>query len=1118
MNRSQRTRSFALVLVFSLASAFTLNATAFIGVEQQHSTRAFASTNRHDRQQRTIDVEGQTAFAEQSARRRDINKSWLLRPEVFDSLSATGRRTALKLNGLLQNEPRVRKPSIQPGFTEQATPGDNIRVNDPSMDDFGATNSETSIAVNGQNVIITFNDASFFDVAGYSFSTDGGNTFTHKRLPTPDKGFGDSLGDGVAAFGPKGEIYYSTIADDRDFTVFIGVAKSTDNGATFSQVVDASTSASNDTDFQDKEWIAVDRGAASPFKGNVYATWTDFTQSNGSFIRCSRSTDEGASFRRSVVLSPQDGSQSVQGSMPAVAPNGDVYIAYADRHFNSGGGITIVKSTDGGSTFSAPKSAATLISVGAATGGNDVRTNSFPSITIDKNGTAHVVYNATVIPNGSDRSDVFYTRSTNGGTTFSAPVKLNDDGTPTTQLFPSIGAASDGTLGVKWWDRRNDPLNDGLTDVYMTISRDGGASFEKNFRVTNHNWVFGPSELGDYHGDYDGIAADGSNFFLSWSDERGSDPDAYFAQIPMSRDANSPDFNISARKPFASVKAGNAVDFEFSTTGAGVAGSLTLTAQPAITGLQYMFANASVNVGDVARLTVSASGAVEAGTYMINVAATGQGITRKTNVRVNVLDAARSVEAPRQIIRTPGFTDVRQGLKEDSTGTIHLAFDDDTTNVRGSDVYYSKSIDGGATYSAPIKVAPTALISGISTLVLDGAGNPFIAWTGFTGSPVIGVFLSRSTDHGATFLPPVGISSPSQSANLANLAVDKNGNVMVTYLDITTNSPRLFAARSSNGGASFSTPVQISQTGESISSIGGPVAFDSTGSAYVVYSNLTPSVPTINMTKASDGQRFATRTIISDLDVAAFAPNLAIDGSDNLYVTFYNRGFFAPFFSREVMLIKSTDRGNSFRPQIDASNNFGESTIPFVILGKSGEVNLVWQDTDENDQSDVFVARSTDGGIVFTEPVNLSANTGVSFEATGTANANGDLVLAWTDDSPANPDLFSVTLPGLAAPPPDFALVFNPTEIDVSRGSSVTINAFISRPGGFAGNVTVTAPDVSSLKIKLKGGDTKSTTGDFVSFKFKLKGGGPTGPQQITFSARDDAGRVRNGVLTLFIF
>ncbi|HYV03386.1 MAG TPA: hypothetical protein VFB82_02310 [Blastocatellia bacterium] len=88
MNKSQRTRSIALVLVFSLASTLTLNATALIGVERQRFSPAFVSTNRTDKQQRTMEVEGdfegQAAFAEQPARRRDINKAWLLRPEVFD--------------------------------------------------------------------------------------------------------------------------------------------------------------------------------------------------------------------------------------------------------------------------------------------------------------------------------------------------------------------------------------------------------------------------------------------------------------------------------------------------------------------------------------------------------------------------------------------------------------------------------------------------------------------------------------------------------------------------------------------------------------------------------------------------------------------------------------------------------------------------------------------------------------------------------------------------------------------------------------------------------------------------------------------------------------------------
>ncbi|HSE37084.1 MAG TPA: sialidase family protein [Blastocatellia bacterium] len=1115
MIRFQSGNLTSLALISGLIAALTLGANALPN-KSQESPQPLSSIKHADKQQQLIGLEGVTALAEQPVRRAP-NKAWLLQPEVFDALSTGGRRAALKLNGLIPSQQRVTTSVTRAGFVPQAMPGDNIRVNDPSLDEFGATNSETSIAVNGRNIIVSFNDASFFDVAGYSFSTDGGDSFKHSRLPTPDKGFGDSLGDGVVAFGPDGEIYYSTIADDRNFEVFIGVAKSTDKGATFAPVADASTSANNSSDFQDKPWMTVDRGAASPFKGTIYTAWTDFTQSNGSFINCSRSTNGGESFKNPIALSQQDRTQLVQGPMPAVAPNGDLYVAYFDVHFNASGGISIVKSTDGGRSFSAPKSAASLLRIGTATGGNSVRTNSFPYVVVDKNGTVHIVYNANV--SAADRSDIFYTRSTDGGGSFGAAVKINDDGTTTTQLFPSIAAAADGALGVKWWDRRNDTASDSLTDVYMTISHDGGASFGKNFRITNQNWVFGPSERGSYHGDYDGIVAEGSDFFLSWSDERSGDPDAYFAQVPLNRDPNEPDFNISAQKVFDTVIAGGSAEFDLATTGAGVSESLTLSTSPASEGLAYSLTSTSIKVGDTARLTISTTDTAKPGTYLVTVAAVGQGLTRGTNLRINVLDSQRTANAPRSITTTRGFTFMRSGLKEDADGTIHLVFDDDTNNVRGSDVYYSKSTDGGSSYSTSARVSPAAPLGFNSTLALDGGGGIYVVWTGVgPGQSRLAVFLSKSTDQGSTFSDPVAMSSDSQSADLACIAVDQNGNLLATYLELSAVNPRLFAARSTDGGASFSSPVQISKPSEVLSGIGGPVAFDSTGAAYVVYSDLAATVPTINLATALDGQRFSMPKVISDPTIAAFAANLAIDRKDALYVTFYNRQLSFPTFSREVMLTKSSDKGGSFRPQIDASNNFGESTIPFLILGKNDEVNLVWQDTEDDDQPDAFLARSTDGGIVFTEPMNLSANSGVSSFATGAAAANGDIVVAWTDDSTANTELLSVGLTGLPTPSPDFALVFNAIEFFIPRGSSATVGVFISRPGGFAGNVTVTGPDVSALKIKLKGGDTRSTTGEFVSFKLKVKGGAPTGLHELDFTARDDAGRVRSATLSLLVF
>jgi hypothetical protein len=249
---SYTVKSLAIAIV---ALGFAATSTFGVGTisgSDQGKRRVAASLKPLDQHERLIRTEGTTAHAAESSKRAP-GKAWLLEPEVFDRLSAAGRRAALLANGILTPE-RSAVESVRVGdfFLEAPSLGDNKRVNDPSLDEFGHTNSETSIAVNGQNIAVSFNDAAFFDASGYAYSTDAGATFTHKRIPTPDNGRGDSFGDGVVAYGPNGELYYSTLADDRNGTSFVGVAKSTDNGATFSQVIDASTSANNGTDFQDK--------------------------------------------------------------------------------------------------------------------------------------------------------------------------------------------------------------------------------------------------------------------------------------------------------------------------------------------------------------------------------------------------------------------------------------------------------------------------------------------------------------------------------------------------------------------------------------------------------------------------------------------------------------------------------------------------------------------------------------------------------------------------------------------------------------------------------------------------------------------------------------------------
>jgi len=1061
------------------------------------------------------EFDGQVIAGAPRFRRDDSSKSWLLARETFQRLSSAGQRAVLLANRRLHGR-RTTLPFTAQNLIPEAVSGANIRVNNPALDSDFHTHSETSIAVNGNTIMISFNE---FGGNGYSVSTDMGDTWTHRRTPDPTNGF--NLGDGVVAFGPNNESYYAGLAfltSGSTFKSIVGVAKSTDNGVTFSKPADASTIAGNTTDMQDKEWLAVD-STSSPFRGNVYVTWTDFTRTTGSFIAFARSRNGGSTFDPPIGLSPRDNTSLVQGSVPVVAPNGDLYVAFSDGHAGIGG-IGIVKSTDGGNTFSAEKRLASVVGVSTMTGGGGVRTNSFPSVTIDGNGAVHVVYASWTLSQ-VDRGDIFYVRSTDGGTTFSTPKKLNDDATNTTQTFPSIAASSDGKLGVKWADRRNDPLNDGLSDIYMSISTDGGGTFGKNFRVSDHNWAFGPIEVGfagGYHGDYDGIAADGSNFYLSWSDERNGEADAFFCQQPTTRDPNLADFNISALKLSDAVVAGGAVSLDFATSASNAfSGNLTVSASPPINGVTYDFSSPTVNAGAGGTVNIVTSSDVQPGTYLITLNAAGGGLTRRSSFRLNVFNSAHVPRAPVNASRTRGFTTMQAGVKVDPSGTVHAVFDDDSDRVRSDDVFYSRSTDSGVSFSSPVKISGSAAPAFESTLALDSAGNPFVAFTAPNPVPANGsfaTFLLKSTDHGNTFSTPILASGNVRDAGSPKLAVDNNGNIFVAFVDFSQPDIPVMAVRSVDGGNVFSNPVRVSQSGEIT---GNPpfIAADSMGAAFVVYQDSGSQTATIKLATALDGQNYSAPRIISDVTVNAFAPQIAIDGSNNVFVAFYDRfGQTTSTFNREAMLIKSTDRGGSFGPQLNVSNNSGQSTFASLIVGNQGNVVLAWEDTSDDPQRDVMAARSTDGGATFAPAINVSSNGARSFGAFGGMDAGGNIFVAWTDDFGANTDVFVSLLNPSAVEIPDFSLSVNPASLAVPRGNRVELTVTVNRFGGFGGNVTITPPDLAGLKTKKVKFNTTSTGG---TFSFKLKAGGVTGLRVLTFSGQDATGRTRTGTTQLTI-
>ena len=431
---------------------------------------------------------------------------------------------------------------------------DDTRVNTAAGDPGdNTTQSETSLAVRGSTVCAGFNDSGpAAGISGFARSTNRGQTWTDQG----ELGVGNNGDPTLAVNSTTGRFFYGENATIGGNPA-IGVLRSTDDCQTFGNRVDASAASSglnaagNLTTLSDKPSVAVDNSGGAN-NGNVYVCWTRFfdttNPSDGiadtSELRFSRSTDGGVTFVNEQILQAQG--PAPFGCSTKVGPNGQVFVAWADRAGATLGDIRFRASTDGGQTFGAN----VQVSTGNRLPGVDRVVNCGPNNNrTTLNGNIRMLHQAWLavdttgsVSNGNlyavwvtdpagavDNSDVFFSRSTNNGATWGAPVQLGG-GTTTDQFEPFVAVGGDeGTVSVAWYDRRNDAANNLNVDVFKAFSTDGGVTFGALQRVTNQNWGipqlnpnFDNAIANCYMGEYIGIAADAGRFYYLWGDNRNT--------------------------------------------------------------------------------------------------------------------------------------------------------------------------------------------------------------------------------------------------------------------------------------------------------------------------------------------------------------------------------------------------------------------------------------------------------------------------------------------------------------------------------------------------------------------------------------------------------------------
>jgi ethanolamine utilization microcompartment shell protein EutL len=296
---------------------------------------------------------------------------------------------------------------------------------------------------------------------------------------------------------------------------------------------------------------------------------------------------------------------------------------------------------------------------------------------------------------------------------------------------------------------------------------------------------------------------------------------------------------------------------------------------------------------------------------------------------------------------------------------------EDTAFGGSTEIIYRRSTDGGADFGSTINLSNNEGSSFVPAIIAT-ENNVYVVWA----DDSLGnfeIFYKKSTDGGASFGSTINLSNNEGNSFRPAIAASGN-NVYVVWNDITTGNAEILYKRSTDGGATFGSTINLSNDPRdsvlpAIAALGNVV--------HVVWE----AVSGVVYTRSTDGGATFGSTI--NLGNIGGSPDISASGN-NVYVMWVG----SSFGNGEIFYRRSTDGGATFGSTINLSNNAGLSVNPAVAVFESN-VYLAWQDQDSiSGDNEILYRKSIDGGSNFGNTVNLSNKQGNQGQPDIAASAN----------------------------------------------------------------------------------------------------------------------------------
>jgi hypothetical protein len=412
-----------------------------------------------------------------------------------------------------------------------------VNVDQNGQNILGDAANECPIAVDptdGNKMVITwrqFNDVtSNFRQGGWGYTTDAGIHWTFPGVLENNV----FRSDPVIGSNEIGNFFYLSLQSNQQQSFFCDdMWRSTNGGQSWTLL-----SGKQGGGGGDKEWFTIDK-TNGPGHGFQYQA-DDGINCSGGGVEFQRSTDGGVTWQAPINI-----------------PNGPIY-GTLDVDTN---GNLFVGGWSGGTTFYCVRSSnaqirgqtpifdrITAVSLGGTIvqgGINGVGLCGQVFLAIDRSGTAtnnNIYMLASVVPPGRSTTDVMFVRSTDGGLTFSAPLRINDDGINPTKWhwFGTFSVAPNGRLDAVWYDTRN-AANNTDSQLFYSYSTDSGVTWSANVAVSSPFNPFEGYPNQNKIGDYITIVSDNSGGNVAYAATFNFNPnrgqheeDVYYVRVSPS--------------------------------------------------------------------------------------------------------------------------------------------------------------------------------------------------------------------------------------------------------------------------------------------------------------------------------------------------------------------------------------------------------------------------------------------------------------------------------------------------------------------------------------------------------------------------------------------------------